>query len=626
MNEPIDASRAKSWPIKQARQLIKEGHGDRALASLRAAIRSAQLAPEEIDQAGRLLTKAFASLAPGDVPLQAFVVGQCTTSWLPAALTAVAWGAGIKITAQDGGYDNVLQDLNDACAKQQTFDYVLLLPWNQRLLNAATNRSPAERIADEIAFWQQAWSLATRLSPRIVQVGYDWCGPGAMGYLLGRKEHAHLSLVRQLNEALFTQLPPGAAFVDLDAVAGMLGRERFYDARRYYWTKQPFGEEGLVRLAEHAVAAMRAQHTGPKKVLVLDLDNTLWGGVVGETGPLGVELGESPNGEAFRAFHRHVKALSQRGCLLAVCSKNNLDDARQPFLQNPSMHLKLDDFAAFEASWEPKSVAIRRIAATLRLGLDSFVFFDDNPFEREEVRTALPEVTVVNVPEDPTEYIAALERGLYFEAAALTAADSERAEQYRVEQQRRELEAKFSSLDDYLKSLEMQGTVSPVNDAEMPRAVQLLGKTNQFNLTTRRHTEADVRALLARPRSCGMTFRLADRFGDHGLIALVLAVPSDGDPRALRIDTLLMSCRVIGRTTEQFILRTLILRARELGYERLIGEFIPTAKNKQLVADLYDRLGFSRTTEAADGSVLYMLDLKTAQLPVTFIHGAAGSP
>jgi len=221
------------------------------------------------------------------------------------------------------------------------------------------------------------------------------------------------------------------------------------------------------------------------------------------------------------------------------------------------------------------------------------------------------------VPEEPAEFVRILQSGLWFETVGLTSADRERAGQYTVERQRRELQQNFASLDDYLRSLEMTAEVRPIDDAEMPRVVQLLGKTNQFNLTTRRHTAEDVAKMLADPRSVGMTVRIRDKFGDHGLVALMIGVP-DGGGDAIRVDTWLMSCRVIGRTAEQFTLKQFLERAMALGYGRVVGDYIPTKKNA-LVADLYDRLGFDRAEKNGDGAVRYALDLTRAEPPVTFV-------
>ena len=356
--------------------------------------------------------------------------------------------------------------------------------------------------------------------------------------------------------------------------------------------------------------------------MVVDLDNTLWGGVVGETGPLGIGIGESPDGEAYRAFQRHIKALARRGVILAISSKNNREDALAPFEQNPEMALALSDFAHIEANWEPKSEGLRRIAAALNVGLDTVVFFDDNPAEREQIRQALPEVEIVDVPEDPSEFVRALEAGLWFEATELSQEDSQRTAQYQQENQRREVQKAFSSTEDYLESLQMYGAVDPIEEVNMQRVVQLIGKTNQFNLTTRRHGAEDVRRLLSEPDAVGLALRLSDKFGDHALIAVLLAAPLAGAPeKTLHIDTWLMSCRVIGRTAEQYLFNHLVKSARRLGYEWLSGEFIPTRKNA-MVADLFDRLNFERSNEEADGRANYRLCLAAAKAAQTFIQDA----
>ncbi len=605
--------------FKQIANLRKQSRILEALALLREALRRQQLDAEGIEKAGRII-QAIRAEAKLEGAVRILLLGQCTTSWLANTLTAVAWGQGTALTVTEGAYDNVMQELLAAGATAEKPDVVVLLPWNQRLLFDNADRSPDERIDDECAFWQQAWRLVReRLGGRILQAGYDWITPGALGYCLGAKADGDVALVRRVNDALRQRLPAGAYFADLEQISGVMGRERFYDLRRYFWTKQPFSEAGTVRLSEHLWAGIRAMLSGPKKVLVLDLDNTLWGGVVGETGALGVGLGEGPDGEAFRAFQKHVKALSKRGVVLAVCSKNNPADARGPFQENPAMILSLDDLAHLEASWEPKSQGLKRIAKTLQLGLDSFVFFDDNPAEREQIRQALPEVEVVEAS-DPSEYIRDLERGLLFETVGLTDEDRQRGEQYRAENQRRSSASSFDSLDDYLTSLDMVGDVRPIDDADFERVVQLIGKTNQFNLTTRRHSAEQVRRMLAHPATIGLTLRMVDRFGDYGLVSVILAVEEDSRPESLQIDTWLMSCRVISRTAEEFFFNALLEEARRRGVRRLIGHYIPTAKNG-LVKDLYDRLGFQRAVNGSNGTQAYELDLEQAAAVKTFIQG-----
>jgi FkbH-like protein len=596
---------------------LKAARAAEALQELRRALGPGQLSPEELDRAGRFIQKCVAA---GERPaLRVLILGQCTTAYLKPMLAAVGWSHGVLLRVEDGEYDNVLQDVLGLAGDPP--DAVILLPWTQRLLGEA-QRPAADRVEDEVAFWRQVWNAAReRGVSRIVQVGYDWVGPGAAGHHLGAAADGDVALVRRASARLREELGRGY-FVDLEQVSGLLGRGAFYDPRQYFWTRQPFSGAGLHALAEHLLAGVRALSTGPKKVLALDLDNTLWGGVVGETGPLGIALGESPDGEAYRSFQQYLKGLARRGVVLAVASKNNPDDAREPFEKNPDMVLGLGDFAAFEACWDPKALVLQRLAATLNLGLDSFVFFDDNPAEREHIRQALPEVEVVPVPADPAEYVRALAGGLWFESAHLTAEDLERSRQYAVERQRRDLEQRLGSMEDYLRSLGMRARVRELDETDLQRVVQLLGKTNQFNLTTRRHGEPEVRRLIAEPGSVALTLRLEDRFGDSGLVAFVLGVPAAGAAvPTLRIDTWLMSCRVIGRTMEHFTLCELIARALALGYRRLEGEYLPTKKNA-LVARLYDDLGFRRVAEPEDGRMRYELELPPAALPETFVAAA----
>ena len=598
----------------------RQGRPEEALRLLRGALARAELDAEGVDKAGRLCPTLLTA-AGVEPAARVLVLGQCTTTWVVNALTAESWGQGAPLQVSEGQYDNVMQELLTADPNGGV-DVVVLVPWNQRLRSTGSSGDRAARIEDEVRFWRNAWALVTeRLAARIVQVGFDYMTPGPFGYSLAARGHGDVALVRAANDALRAALPPGALFVDLEQVSGELGRQRFYDARRYHWTKQPFSDEGVVRLGQHVCAAIRAGLTGSKKVLVLDLDNTLWGGVVGETGALGVTLGEGADGESFTAFQQHVKGLAARGIVLAVASKNNDADAREPFEKNPHMVLSLDDIAHFEAHWEPKAVSLRRIAETLQLGLDSLVFFDDNPAEREHIRQALPQVAVVEVPAEPADYVRALDASLWFEAGDITSEDRQRSAQYQSERKRRDAEQSFDSLDGYLQSLDMRADIRAIDEVDLDRVVQLIGKTNQFNLTTRRHSTSKVTQMLADSRAIGLTLRLTDRFGDHGLVSVMLATPGD-EIDALEIDTWLMSCRVISRTVEQGFFNALVDEARARGVRRLTGTYAPTAKNG-LVKDLYDRLGFTRAAVDADGCVSYEFAIDGSTPAVSFIRTKA---
>jgi FkbH-like protein len=606
--------------LAHARALRREGAASAAWEHVVGALRDGVADPMAFDEAGRFLDGLVRKGAVPTPALRVHILGQCTTSWLATSLTAATAARGLPAVVRDGGYDQVMQDALALAATPGTApDIVVLLPWTQRLL-ADPEAPTAERVADVVAFWQGVWGCLRGLGTSILQVGYDTPRDGARGLFLSGQTPGDRATVRAANEALRAALPDGAYFLDLDAVAGDVGRRAFYDDRRWAWTKQPFSERGTVALAEALAAGVQALRVGSKKVVVLDLDNTLWGGVVGELGPLGVGLGESADGEAFRTFQAACKALRSRGVLLAVASKNERADAESPFRENPAMVLKLEDLAAFEANWGPKSDSLQRIASALNLGLDAFVFVDDNPAEREQVRQALPTVEVVDLPEDPSGYVEALARGRWFETLALTREDAARADQYAQERARQALGETAADLPSYLRSLAMVGDVRPIDDADLPRVVQLLGKTNQWNLTTRRHPHDVVDAMRRQPGAVSFTLRLADRFGDHGLVAVVLAVPDEDG--TLRIDTWLMSCRVIARTAEAYVFDKLLRAAIDAGYTRLRGDYLPTPKNVQ-VASLYADLGFAEVASPlGDGARRYEATLASLTPPPHHIADA----
>ena len=368
-----------------------------------------------------------------------------------------------------------------------------------------------------------------------------------------------------------------------------VGRDRWESPAQWCTAKQHPAPEALPALVDAQMAHVRAVVGLTRKVLVCDLDNTLWGGVIGEDGLTGIRLGPgSPEGEAYSALQEYLLELKGRGLLLAVCSKNNPEDARLPFEQHPHMRLRLDDIAAFVASWDDKVEQIRRVAHALSLGTDSFVFLDDNPFERTWVRSQLPEVAAPELT-TPFTYVRELDRHRYFQTLTLSNEDQARTEMYRVEGARAVLRTQAASLDEFLEQLRMRATAVAITPANLARVTQLVNKTNQFNLTTMRYTEADIERIAGDPRGWARAFHLADRFGDHGLIGVLLCRAAE--PDGWEIDTWLMSCRVLGRRMEHLMFDRLVEAARAHGIARVVGVYRPTAKNGQ-VADLLPRLGF----------------------------------
>ena len=602
--------------LSQGNEAIKAGAYERARHLVWSKLRERPLHAQDLDRVGRWIRK-WKKKATQPASLSVLCLGQWTTSWLMNALEVEAWIRGVQLEVDEGEYDQVLQ----RSFQPINADIVILIPWNQRLLASPDQAG----IDSEVSYWQHVWSKINQPShhqktpPKIIQVGYDLPSAGAQGLALAGQPFGSLDLIRRVNTQLRSALPTSAYFADLDALASEVGKRTFYDARQYHWTKQPLSQVGVQSLAALLWAGCRALTTGPKKVLVLDLDHTLWGGVVGDEGATGVAVGGGPDGEAFSAFQRYCKALSQRGVILAVASKNHLEDAEAPFKEHPEMILKLEDFAAFQAHWESKALSIQRIAETLKLGLDSFVFFDDHPVERAVVRDLLPDVEVVDVPTEPSLYMEALERGRWFEAVHMTQEDLMRAQQYQQDKARRTLSDQLGSLEDYLRTLEMRAQVTPLNNADLPRVMQLIGKTNQFNFTTRRHSQAYVESLLRQApqaRSLLLTLRVSDRFGDYGLVSVILATAHPDHPQRLEVDTWLMSCRVIGRSVEQLFFSYLVEAAQQLGYSELQVTYCPTQKNR-LISDLLPSLGGELTFEGEEQVYLFKFD--TLSLPQSYV-------
>jgi FkbH-like protein len=352
----------------------------------------------------------------------------------------------------------------------------------------------------------------------------------------------------------------------------------------------PAGHALLADIVAGEAAVQRG--VGRRKVAAVDLDDTLWGGIVGEVGPTGIEVGEEGVALAFQDFQRELVRLHNGGVLIVLCTKNDPEYALAAF-DHPSMVLRREHVVAERVNWQDKATNLRDLASELDLGLDSFVFLDDNPREREWIRQALPMVTVPELPADPTERPAFLARGPWFRTLEVTDADRTRASSYRAQAERRRAQASAGSFEDYLASLEQRLTIEPLTEATVPRAAQLCQRTNQFNLTTRRHTQADVERMLADPAYDLVTLSVADRFGDSGITGLAITMHTDG--RA-ELDTLLLSCRLLGRRVEDAFLTVLARRARERGAHTLLGAYQPTDRNAQVAAFFPDR-GFTPAGE-----------------------------
>ena len=398
-------------------------------------------------------------------------------------------------------------------------------------------------------------------------------------------------LVQRANERLATacRRRAGAYVFDCARVACEVGLDRWRDARLAHLYRVPYSAEAQRQIGRRLARVLRATLRPPCKCLVLDLDNTLWGGVLAEDGLEGIRLGEEYPGSAYKEFQRRVLSLADRGVLLAIASRNHREEALDALARHPDAVLKPKHFAAVQIHWGDKAQSLHAIAAELNVGVDALAFFDDSPVEGEWVRTQVPEVTVITSPDSPLAFWESIDESGAFDQLLVSAEDLQRSDMVRNQVQRLSLKASGVSLEEFLRRLAVRATIGPIRSDTLPRVAQLLAKTNQFNLTTRRHSAAQVEAMI-RGGAVGLWMRVSDRFGDSGLVGVVLALPRlDGE---WTVDTLLLSCRVIGRRAETALLSELCGEVWRRGGRRLVGEFIPTARNA-LAATFYRNHGFA---------------------------------
>lgn len=554
--------------------------------------KSLTLADQLLKQAGPAPTrihKRLALLGSGSLPF-----------WAPV-LRPVAFAAGIGLDIYVGQFDQYRQEILDPDSPLAEFHpEIVILATDWRALALPEEAASTGR---EVSNLRTLWeTCATRWGAAVIQHNFEIPEVSAMGNLSAILPGGRAHVLRRINLEL---AGADVAILDIDQIAGLYGKQRWSDPTQWTVAKQYPHSEALPFLARHQVALLRAICGLTSKCAVLDLDGTLWGGAIGEDGVEGIRLGGTPEGESYLSFQRYLLGLRDRGIPLAVCSKNNPEDAREPFRSHPEMLLKLEDFAVFQANWESKPDNLRAIAGTLQLGIESLVFIDDHPVERARVRAELPEVEVPELPTDPALYATALHRTLLFESLSLTGEDRKRAGSYRENAQRQTLQAASGGMEDFLAGLGMRIELKPFDRANLPRIVQLINKTNQFNLTTRRVSTPEVEQLIGDPAVYTQFMRLHDRFGDNGISGILIA---RREGKSYRIDQWLLSCRVLGRRVEDVMLTALLRHAAAAGAVEAIGEYIPTAKNGQ-VEGLYPKFGFE---PAGDG--LFRLPLADAAL------------
>ena len=623
--EALDAMDDVSWGEERALRLealarnrLRAGDVARVGPPPRYAAQAAQTR-QTLVSLDRLLTQAQQS---ADLPVKArrriAVLGSGVLDFWAGLLRPALFGFDIGCEILTGEYDQYQQEIRDPSSRLAKFrPEIVVLAVNWRSLGLLDETAdPAATVRNLIDGMAALWRTCQhRYRAAVIQLNFEIPEVDPLGRLSAASPGGRARVIHTLNLELWDAAQQArVAVLDVEQLAAATGKRNWSDPGMWIAAKQYPTTDAVPLLTRNLAALVRAVCGLTSKCAVLDLDGTLWGGVIGEDGLDGIRLGGDAEGEAYTAFHQYLLGLRRRGIPLAVCSKNNEDDARSVFRRHPETVLKEDDFAVFLANWEPKPDNLKNIAAMLNIGVDSLVFLDDNPVERNLVRRELPEVEVPELPDDPARYAEALHATYLFESLSLTDEDRRRADTYRDNVLRTELAEGSTNLDDYLVSLRMKVDLRPFDETNLPRIVQLINKTNQFSLTTRRTTASEVMAWMQDPACYTQFMRLQDRFGDSGVTGAMVAV-REGD--TLRIVNWLMSCRVLGRRIENLMLASLIRHARRAGVAAVIGEYLPTAKNGQ-TSDLFDRFGFERIEEREDGGRLYRAAVPAEDEPVTW--------
>ena len=552
------------------------------------------------------------------MPLKLAVLSNSTIDLIVPALVASAARHGIALEVIQPAYDQVAQEAltPDSRVNSSKPDAVLFaldyraLPLKLALGDAETSSA----IVQGAIGYLQALRNGIKNSSNAVCIFQSFAPP--VETLFGSLDRALPGTLRRLIDGINRELGDfvlgsGDVLLDVAGLAETVGLANWQDTQLWNMAKFAFSDQLIPLYADHVARTVAAIRGKSRKVLILDLDNTVWGGVIGDDGMEGIQVAQGDaSGEAHLAVQRLALELRQRGIVLAVCSKNTDAVAREPFEKHPEMLLKLEHIAVFQANWNDKATNIQAIAEELSLGLDAMVFLDDNPVERGLVRKLLPQVAVPELPEEPAWYARTLAAAGYFEAVVFAGEDLKRAEFYRDNARRASLQKQVGGVDAYLASLDMTITFQPFDATGRARIVQLINKSNQYNLTTRRYTDPEVTAAENDPEVFTLQVRLADIFGDNGMISVVICRPAEAG--VWEIDTWLMSCRVLGRKVENMVLREILDHARAAGILKLIGVYKPTDRNK-LVVDHYATLGFTKAGEEEGGLTRWELAVAGAE-------------
>jgi FkbH-like protein len=554
-------------------------------------------------------------------PCRVAILRSFTLEPVVPLLRACAWVNRIDLSAKVGEFNAYAQEILDPAGwlYEYNADAIFLAIQTQdiapELWDGYAETSPEEIRAavDRVLADYRQWieTLRSRTPAYLFVHTLELPARPSRGILDAQAAYSQADAIRDINAGLRRIAAEfnGVHVFDYDALVACFGRARYRDEQRWAAVKLPMKADAMLPLAEEWVRYLAPAAGRVCKVVVCDLDNTLWGGVVGEDGVSGIKVDREYPGIAYWNVQRALADVKRRGILLAIASKNNREDALEAFKVHGDMLLGAGEFAAERINWTDKPANLREIAAELNVGLDSLAFLDDNPTERERVRRELPEVTVIELPDDPMGFAEAIRRAPVLERLSVSAEDAERSRYYAEQRVRAVALGSASNVEEFYRSLAQEVEIAPLTPATLARAAQLTQKTNQFNLTTRRYTEQRLAELATNPAWAVHTVRVKDRFGDNGIVGVMIAA-AQGD--SCEIDSFLMSCRVISRTVETAMLAYLAESCRARGLACLRGWFLPTPKNTP-AAEFYRKHGFELCT-TTDAGTLWHLDLSKAEV------------
>lgn len=525
------------------------------------------------------------------------VLGSTSIQQFVLVLRYMLYIEGINADIYEGEYNGITMDVFDDNSNLYKFNPNIVI-LNTHYLDIKElplpldNKEEVDNLLDKsFNYYKNVWERLNKIKDVVIlQTNFAYPPEHLLSNLENSSIYSRTNFYKRLNDKLANESLNNVTIIDVELLSEYVGKYNYFDYSAYFLTKSAFNVNYLEDYTKLFVDQIKAIKGKTKKCIVLDLDNTLWGGVVGDEGYDGIQL--DPNnavGEAYRYFQQYLLDLKQRGIILAVCSKNDEENAKEPFIKNPNMILKLDDIACFKANWQDKASNIKAIAKELNIGTDSLVFFDDNPAERQIVKQFLPEVHVVDVPEDPALYVEELDKESPFEWLQITKEDLTRNNSYIQNRNRQQLEQTFVNYEDYLKALDMSGTCKQISDKDVSRFTQLLNKSNQFNLRTQRYTESEIQERVNDFNYKCLAVNLKDKFSEYGIISCIILKKEN---ETCFIESWVMSCRVLKRGVEDFAFNHVYKIAKDWGCDQLLSEYIPTAKNK-MVEEFYDNLGFS---------------------------------